>query len=249
MKASSLVWKPAPKRLLLGDEDVHVWLASLNQPAAVVLAHQQILSPDELDRAAKYHFQKDGKHFVVARATLRFLLASYLQSEPARLRFRLNEYGKPRLDAETEGEALRFNLSHSQDLALYAVARTREVGIDLEYIRQDFYTRQIAERFFSVGEVLALDALPVNLQTEGFFRCWTRKEAYIKARGEGLSLPLEQFDVSLSPDEPVALLKVRTDPTEVSRWSLMELTPAPGYMAAIAIEGTGFSLSCFTATF
>jgi 4'-phosphopantetheinyl transferase len=144
---------------------------------------------------------------------------------------------------------LRFNLSHSQDLALYAVTSNREVGVDLEYIQRDFDTRQIAERFFSTREIAALHALPANLQTESFFRCWTRKEAYVKARGEGLSLPLEQFDVSLSPDDPAALLNVAGNPAEVSRWSLRELTPAPGYMAAIAVEGKDLSLSCFSATF
>jgi len=249
MTARSAVWKPAPERFSLGDEDVHVWRASLNQTVAVVSAHRQILAPDELERAAKYHFQRDRDRFIVARAVLRRLLASYLQSEPARLRFRTNEYGKPSLDIEAGREALRFNLSHSHDLALYAVVSKREVGVDLEYIQQDFDTKQIAERFFSTREIAALNALPANLQTESFFRCWTRKEAYVKARGEGLSLPLEQFDVSLSPDDPAALLNVAGNPAEASRWSLRELTPAPGYMAAIAIEGKGLSLSCFSATF
>lgn len=249
MTARSAIWNPAPEHYSLGDEDVHVWRASLNQTAAVVSAHKQILAPDELERAAKYHFQKDRDRFITARAVLRGLLASYLQSEPAGLRFRTNEYGKPHLDAESGRETLRFNLSHSQDLALYAVARNREVGLDLEYIRQDFDTRQIAERFFSGREIAALNALPANLQTESFFRCWTRKEAYIKARGEGLSLPLEQFAVSLSPDFPAALLNVADNPAEVSRWSLRELIPASGYMAAIAIEGNGWRLSCFSATF
>lgn len=253
MTTREAVWNPAPEQFLLGDDDVHVWRAPLNQPAASVSAFSRILAPDELDRAAKYHFQKDRDHFIVARAVLRLMLGRYLRKEPAQLRFRTNSYGKPALaadaDSETlaaESEALRFNLSHSCELALYAVARNREVGLDLEYVRRDFETVEIARRFFSPREVAALNALPENLQAEGFFRCWTRKEAYIKARGEGLSLPLDQFAVSLAPTDPAALLNVAGNPAEISRWSLREITPAPGYMSAIAVEGSNnFELNCF----
>jgi 4'-phosphopantetheinyl transferase len=119
------------------------------------------------------------------------------------------------------------------------------VGIDLEYIRSDLAVEQIAERFFSRREIATLRALPIDLRTYAFFLCWTRKEAYIKARGEGLSLPLDQFDVSLIPGEPAALLNTQRDLYEVSRWSLQELTPAPGYAAALAVEGHGWHLACW----
>jgi 4'-phosphopantetheinyl transferase len=130
-------------------------------------------------------------------------------------------------------------------VALYAVARGREVGIDLEFIRRDLEVEQIAERFFSRRETATLRALPTDLRKYAFFLCWTRKEAYIKARGEGLSLPLDQFDVSLIPGEPAALLSAQPDSDEALRWSLQELTLASGYVAALAVEGRGWSLSCW----
>jgi 4'-phosphopantetheinyl transferase len=119
------------------------------------------------------------------------------------------------------------------------------VGIDLERIRFDLAVVEIAERFFSRRELAMLRALPTELQREAFYRCWTRKEAYIKARGEGLSLPLDQFDVSLAPGEPAAILGTQHDPSEASRWSLRELTPAPGYFAALAVEGHDWGLACW----
>jgi 4'-phosphopantetheinyl transferase len=241
MIAREAVWNPAPDKLRLGDE-VHIWRASLNQPAAMLTAFKQSLATEELERAAKFHFQKDRDHFIVARALLRIILASYLESKPEQLRFSFNEYGKPAL-ADTE--TVRFNLSHSRDLVLYAVARNRELGVDVEYVRDDFDTAQIARQFFSRREIEALCALPPEQQEEGFFLCWTRKEAYIKAKGQGLSIPLDQFDVSLAPDEPAKLLNVAGDTEEISRWSLRELAPGPGYMAAIAVEGSDWRLSCF----
>jgi 4'-phosphopantetheinyl transferase len=245
MIASEAVWKIAPERLLLKGDDVHVWRAQIDRPAADISIFRRILAPDELNRADKYHFRKDRDRFIVARAVLRFLLGHYLRREPEQLRFRFNAYGKPALAAEAESETLRFNLSHSGELALYAFTRNREVGLDVEYVRRDFDTKQLAGEFFSPHEVAALCALPASLQAEGFFRCWTRKEAYIKARGEGLSLPLHQFDVSLAPNHPAALLSVANDPAEISRWSLRELTPAKGYLAAIAVEGHNWQLNCF----
>jgi 4'-phosphopantetheinyl transferase len=245
MISREAAWKLAPGEFRLGDDDVHVWRAALNQPAAAISAFSQILATEELNRASKYHFQKDRDRFIVARALLRLILGSYLRKEPGELRFCSNPYGKPSLAAAADSETLRFNLSHSRDLALYAVARNREVGLDLEYARHDFDTAKIAAQFFSQSEIAALDALPANMQPEGFFRCWTRKEAYIKARGQGLSLPLDEFAVSLSPNHPAALLSVANNPAEVSRWSLQELAPGPGYLAAIAIEGHNWQLNCF----
>lgn len=130
-------------------------------------------------------------------------------------------------------------------MALYAITRGREVGIDLEFIRCDLEAEQIAERFFSHSEIATLRALPKHFQKCAFFLGWTRKEAYIKARGEGLSLPLDQFDVSLIPGEPAALLSTQPDSDDAFRWSLQELTLASGYVAALAVEGRGWSLSCW----
>jgi 4'-phosphopantetheinyl transferase len=232
---------------MLGSDEVHVWRATLDQPPSQIESFRHTLAADEHARAERFYFQRDREHFIVARGVLRSLLGCYLNKAPECLSFRYSSYGKPALAWESGGNTVRFNLSHSHGVALYAVTRGREVGIDLEYIRSDLEVEQIAERFFSRREVATLRTLPPEVQRQAFFLCWTRKEAYIKARGEGLSLPLDQFDVSLIPGEPVALLSTQGDPYEVSRWSLQELTPAPGYAAALAVEGRGWHLACWRA--
>src|SRR6185295_9129337 len=200
------------------------------------------LSRDEHHRAARFHFDRDRQRFLLAHASLRVILGRYLNVAPASLAFAQNEFGKPFL-INPEAAGFHFNLSHSEDLALVSVTREREVGVDIEFIRPSFATIDVAEHFFSVAEVYTLTGLDPDYRTQGFFNCWTRKEAYIKARGEGLSLALDSFDVSLAPDVPVALLQTRFDPSDVSRWSLHEIFPAPNYVAAIAIERAASSLS------
>jgi 4'-phosphopantetheinyl transferase len=144
-----------------------------------------------------------------------------------------NEYGKPAVSDDQNNRALNFNLSHSAELILYAVTRGRDVGVDVEYIREDFATLEIAEHFFSKDEVAALKSLPTDQITMGFFNCWSRKEAYIKAKGMGVSYPLDRFTVSLTPGESPALLKVDDDIREVARWKMYELKPGAGYAAAM----------------
>jgi 4'-phosphopantetheinyl transferase len=162
---------------------------------------------------------------------------------PDQLRFDYSNHGKPKL-AKTFGQGrLSFNLSHSGGLALYSVTLGREIGIDLERVWEDLEYEQIAERFFSPREGTMLRRLPARQRPEAFFNCWTRKEAYLKARGEGLSLPLNQFDVSMAPGEPAALLNVWDDPQEATRWTLQELIPAPGYVGALAVEGHAWRLT------
>jgi 4'-phosphopantetheinyl transferase len=238
-------WRPSPHDLLLFHNDVHVWRAELNHSRRIAQTLFRILAPDERSRAEKFYFQKDRDRFIIARAFLRVILSRYLHLRPDQLRFCNGPYGKPALIGIEGDKAVRFNVSHSHDLALYAVARGREVGVDVEYMREDFASEPIAERFFSRCEVEALRELPANRRTEGFFNCWTRKEAYIKGIGMGLSLPLGQFDVSLVPGEAAALLSVRENIPVASDWSLRELSPGPNYAAAIAIEGHNWRLSCW----
>ena len=242
MSSSVATWSPPPPSLALGDDEVHVWRAELDPATEVIERLQQTLAADERERADHFYFERDRRHFTVARGVLRALLGRYLGEEPNRLRFNYSPHGKPAL--ATDGD-LRFNLSHSHGLALYAFARGRELGIDLERHRPDVADEGIAERFFSRAEVEALQALPRELRPEGFFNCWTRKEAYIKARGEGLSLALDRFDVSLAPGEPAALLSLRGNLQEAARWSLRALAPGAGYAAALAVEGQGWELKCW----
>ena len=236
------MWAPPPDNLILNDDEVHVWRAALDLTVSQVQHLKQTLSPDELARAARFRFPKDRDHFIVARGVLRTILGRYLGLEPSRLRFCYSPYGKPSLDRECGGDSLCFNLSHSHGLALFAVTRDRELGVDIEYLRRDLADEGIAQRFFSPPEVAALSALPTGVRGVAFFNCWTRKEAYIKARGEGLSFPLDQFDVSLAPGEPAALLRTEGDPQEASRWSLVALSPGADYVAALVVRGHDWKL-------
>ena len=153
------------------------------------------------------------------------------------LRFNFGPQDKPSLEAQDLGPRVNFNLSHSHGLAVYAFALGREVGVDVELIRPEFTGDDIAERYFSPRELAELRALSQDLRAEGFFNCWTRKEAYVKARGEGLQIPLKDFDVSLTPGEPPVL-----ESGDISRWSLRSFEPAPGYVAAVVVEGKDWQL-------
>lgn len=230
------------RNLPLADDEVHVWRFSLDLETPRVQSLQRTLASDEQARANRFHFRRDRDRFIVARGLLRVVLARYLDTNPGQLRFCHNSYGKPSLVSIDGQDTLNFNVSHSQELGLYAITRNRRIGVDLEYIRTDFACEQVAERFFSSRERATLRSLAPRLKHQAFFTCWTRKEAYIKARGEGLSLPLDQFDVSLAPGGPAALLNTRGDPQEANRWSLRELKPGPGYVAALAVEGQGWQL-------
>ena len=232
----------------LGPADVHVWKTALDVAPPAVARLSRSLSQDERGRAERFHFERDRVRFTVARGALRALLGRYLGVAPAALRFDYGAHGKPALAAPVAGPSgwdLRFNVSHSAGVALYAVARGREVGVDVEGHRADFATAEIAERFFSPAERRALAALPPERRCEAFFACWARKEAYIKARGLGLSLALDGFDVSLVPGEPAALLATRDDPLERDRWSLRALDPGPGLAGAVVGERRDWTLACW----
>jgi 4'-phosphopantetheinyl transferase len=196
------------------------------------------LSTDEKVRSERFHFARDRDHFIAARGILRQLLASYSQSSPAELQFSYGAQKKPALMAKNMAAAVRFNLSHSHGLAVFAFSEQREVGIDLELIQPGFATDGIAERYFSARELAELRALPPQKMSEGFFHCWTRKEAYVKAHGAGLHIPLDSFDVTLTPGAPERLRS-----TDSERWSLCSFEPASQYVGAIVGEGKGWRAS------
>src|SRR5882672_3797099 len=216
-------WGLVPANNELGGEDVHVWRASLDQPADVIAKLAPLLSEDEYQRAERFHRPIDHRRFIAGRGILRRILATYLALAPDEARFVYNEYGKPFISADQNRGALSFNLSHSSGMALYAVARGRHVGIDIEYMREDFATLDVAERFFSKDEFEALKAVASDQRTKAFFNCWSRKESYIKAIGMGVSYPLDGFTVSLTPDAAPVLLKVDANATEAARWNMYEL--------------------------
>jgi len=167
------------------------------------------------------------------------LLGEYLGLQPDAVPLWYTSFGKPGLSGEAAGSGVKFNVSHSAGLMLAAVTRNREVGIDVERVRPDVDWRELAGRFFAPAEVAALDARPPDDQLRAFFACWTRKEAYVKALGLGMSLPLDQFSVSVAPHGPAALLTAEHDPAQLTRWELHVLDAGADFAATLAVEGRG----------
>jgi len=238
-------FNPPPVDLTLTTDDVHIWYASLDAQISLSQIFLKTLSPDERMRAERFYFEKDRKRFIVGRGILRSILGNYLDIAPSRLRFCYGDNGKPAFaDTACQG-TIRFNLSHSNGRALFAFAIDRAIGIDIEKVHDMPDMSHIAERFFSERENKLFRALPECQKREAFFNCWTRKEAFIKAIGDGLIMPLNSFDVTLIPGEPAKLINVPGDPENDVNWSLQELTPYPGYIGAFAVEGDSWHLACW----
>jgi 4'-phosphopantetheinyl transferase len=226
-------WLEPPDALSLDAGQVHVWRIGLEQDDDLLQRFRRTLTPEELDRAGRFHFERLQRHFVASRGFLRYVLARYLAVKPEELTFSYNSYGKPALAGE---HSLQFNMSHSHEVALVAVTREAAVGVDVEHIRADFASEEIATRFFSRLEVETFSSLPKEERVAAFFRCWARKEAYIKAIGKGLSQPLDGFDVTLAPTDPAALL--RADAEDTATWSMTDIDVGSDYASALAVEGT-----------
>ncbi len=237
-------WLPPLLPLRLQPGEVHLWRVKLEVEENILSSLFAALGKDERARGDRFRFPHDRRRYIVAHGALRSILGHYCGCQPEQIRFQHNSHGKPALAPEMQSSRapLQFNLSHSHELALIGLTLNRQIGVDIERIRPELAEDRIAERFFSPREVAALRSLPATEQTHAFFRCWTCKEAFVKARGQGLSLPLDHFDVSFTPGQPAALLSVADIPGEASRWSLYTLTPAPGYTAAIAVEGCDWQL-------
>jgi 4'-phosphopantetheinyl transferase len=231
-------WRlPADKRAL-SDDEVDVWRLSLDPLGSMVSEFRARLSAEENDRAEKFKFQKDRKRYTVSHGLLRVILSLYANVSPEELKFTENQYGKPEL-VHPSGLNLTFNLSHSHERALIGIARGRQIGVDIEYVKKDFEWQEIIEKFFSPREVQMINALPKDIQHRAFFTCWTRKEAYVKATGMGLSLPLKEFDVSPVPGAATLLLSHK----EASEWSMKEVDVAESYVATVAVEGRDARIS------
>jgi 4'-phosphopantetheinyl transferase len=235
---------PPPARLALPARELHVWRARLDLPGEVLDRLRAGLAEDERARADRFRADVDRRHFVAARGTLRVLLGRYLAVRPADVAFRYSAYGKPALARPASAGRLRFNVSHSGGLALYAFALGHDVGIDVERVCPLDDAGAVAERLFSPAEVAALRALaaPDGAGGETFFDCWTRKEAYVKALGGGLSLPLDAFTVAVGRGERTTLLGRRPGRGgegggPARRWTVIPLAPGDGYAAALAVRG------------
>ena len=236
MNSTTCSWSAPQETPRLFPDEVHVWLVRLEGQDLNLEDLRETLSKDEQTKANRFRFKRHRRRYVVCRGILRKLIGGYLQKDPSHIRFRYETKGKPVLE-KGSGEGLQFNLSHSEEVALLALTRHREIGVDVEFLRPLSDANQIAERFFSPHERADLRSLASGDQIAAFFNCWTRKEAYLKARGEGITRALDQFCVSLVPQEPARLLRVQWDTREVDRWSMLSLQPTPGYIAALVVEG------------
>ena len=221
----------------LAPGEVDLWVIDLDLPASVVKSLSHHLEPEERERAERFRFDRHRRRFRVRRARLRQLLAAYQGLEPGAVRFDYGPRGKPSLVAEQdrhrEGK-LEFNLSDSEDLAVVAVARNLEIGVDVEVLRSMPDALSISEHFFAEGERQVLRGVPEGDVSSAFFNCWTRKEAYLKAIGEGLAVPLDRFEVTLYPAEPCRFEHVDGDAQEATHWTLLSFEPTANAVGALA---------------
>ncbi len=243
MAGKSVVWSNGLGDERIGNEHVHVWRVDLSVADTRVPTLEGVLSLDERARAARVSRGENRRRFVVSRAVLRCLLSQYAEVAPEQLRFGYGPHGKPGLESTGLAQGLGFNVSHSGDVILYAVARGRSIGIDVEYERPRSNFMRIAERFFSIEECEALHAFPERDRPSAFYRCWTRKEAYVKARGDGIAAGLDTFSVSI--DEEPCLLRSDEGPAEVARWSMVDIVVEDGYVSALCAEGREVVVSHF----
>jgi 4'-phosphopantetheinyl transferase len=221
-------WSESPAELPALQNAIHVWAVRLDAANVNLELGQNLLSPDERERAVRFKFERDRRRYLVAHIALHEILRRYLPIDPAGLSFDISANGKPRLPLTLARSGVQFNLSHSNEMALVAVCHEREVGVDIESVNEDFEFHELAERFFTAKEVAAMRALPFELQRQAFFKCWTSKEAFLKAKGTGLSGKLDEVEIALAAQDQVQIRAI------VPGWSLAELIPGAGYEAALA---------------
>ena len=231
-------WRIPPDDLELEAGDVHVWRLPLAPvDSGIVDAYRALLDPEERQRADRFLFERHRNRFTVCRGALRILLSRYLSDSAGAVRFAYEPHGKPTLQSPSVEDSICFNLAHSRDLALLAFSRGQALGIDIEYQRPMPRAEALARRFFSKDESDAIQALEPHLRQAAFYRCWTRKEAFIKATGDGFSFPLDRFSVTLAADEPVRLTAVTGAPEALVAWSMTGFAPSAGYQGALVVRG------------
>lgn len=226
------MWSIPPNQLAITKDTIHIWQADLNIDKKAQKKFLETLNAEEHIKANRYRFEKDRIQYIAGRGILRQLLSRYLSIHPKSIVFEYNKYGKPHL----EYSDLQFNISHSGGVGVFGFTEKHLIGVDVELIKPDMDLLNVAEHFFAKKEIEQLLSLPSNRQCEGFFNCWTRKEAIIKAIGHGLSFPLNDFQVSLLPEHPAQLLATYWDEKEVENWSLQSFEPKPNYIGALALR-------------
>jgi 4'-phosphopantetheinyl transferase len=236
MKNSDDPWLSRNEPIPLAENEIHIWRAATNMPPSIGNQLAQWLSPDELARVERYRFERDRLRFMTSRGILRILLGAYLELDPRQLIFDYGLHGKPYVSRESTQSPFQFNLSHSEDLSLFAFTKTARIGVDLEHLRPIPEVDQICERFFAPSEKTTMRGLPEDQKLEAFFTGWTRKEAYVKALGQSILPALDQVEVSLIPGESTQWIVDVDNPEMIDKFSLISLVPFTGYLAAIAVE-------------
>jgi 4'-phosphopantetheinyl transferase len=233
-------WPLPPTEINLPPGDTHLWAAGLDSPEEFLRRCERLLSPDERQRAARFRMEPLRNRYIAARGTLRILLGRYLGADPAELLLCYKPHGKPELRPPWNDRGVEFNVSHSADLAIYAFIRGRAIGVDVEAVRPMPNAAGLLERFFSAAEVAQWQQTAPERQEAVFFQGWTRKEAWLKAVGSGLTFPLSQFCVTM--DGPARVLSIRGDRASAAQWQLESCEPCRGYFAAVAWQGATATL-------
>lgn len=238
-------WAAPPAQIALSGGEVHVWRVALDLPTPQVAELERSLAPDERARATAFRFPHLRRRFIVGRGTLRAILGRYLELAPHTLRFIYGAHGKPRLGTEYGPEAPQFNITHADDLALIAVAGHRRVGVDIEARREIPDLTALVKYVCSPLERSALAALSATKRSDAFLHCWTKKEAYLKGVGLGLTVPLHEFSIAVAPDEPVRMFPDDHDGTLPTHWILCTLDLGQGHIGALAVDGHVCHLRCW----
>lgn len=228
-------WKPPPNNLTLKSIETHIWRANLDKNNSNFAFLKTHLTKDEVEYAKRFKFKKHSNRFIIARGILRSLLGRYLEVTPRKIKIEYSDYGKPHFQNE---KAINFNISHSKQMAVFAFSKYCNIGIDIEFINKKIEFDEIAKRFFSKNEVKTLNSLSDKDKVIGFYNCWTRKEAFIKAVGEGLSFPLDKFEVSLEPEKPAKIIKINCPQQDVSKWSIYAIKPEHNFVGSCVLEGS-----------
>lgn len=228
---------PFPGREILQPDEILVRAIRLDDATPALADLQPRLTADEYERAARVMVKRQGLYFAMVRAELRELLSSILYIDPLLIRISYGPHGKPCVASLGRSPILKFNVSHTASMALIAAAWNREVGVDIEAVREWEAAGRISKRFFSPAENEALVAVPEDRRMRAFFACWTRKEAFVKALGGGLTIPLSGYTVNVDPDEPARLIEMQLDLKAAERWRLADLPVPPPYIACLAAEG------------
>jgi 4'-phosphopantetheinyl transferase len=233
------MWSLPQEHVDLGENEVHLWSIQMDDAGLCVECCRNLLSSEERERALRFRFETDRRRHIVAHGASRSILGSYLNANPAGLQFSIGSNGKPKLAPNPVTETLNFNLSHSHAVSLLAVIQGREIGVDVEHVREDFTFDEVAERFFTPAEVVSLRALPSRLQREAFYKCWTSKEAFLKAKGTGLSGELDEVEIVLTDEECVQIKGT------VPNWYLIQFDPCDGYVGAVVVEGPACEINWY----